>query len=135
MALITWNKRYSVNIDVIDKQHMKLIELINDLNEAMKERKTKEILLNTILRLSDYTVSHFQYEEKLFKEYNYPETEKHKKEHDLFIKKVDEFKHGFDSGELMLSVDIITFLMEWLVNHIQITDKKYISLFHEKGLK
>ena len=45
----------------------------------------------------------------------------------LFIKKIEGFKKDFDSGHVMVSMSIINFLKDWLINHIQVTDKKYSS--------
>jgi hemerythrin len=50
------------------------------------------------------------------------------------VKKVKDFKEGFDDGRMMLSIEIIDFMKDWLLNHIQGSDKKYSALFNEKGL-
>ncbi|MEK6737452.1 MAG: bacteriohemerythrin, partial [Planctomycetota bacterium] len=73
MALMTWNNGLSVNIKEIDVQHKKLIELINQLHGAMGEGKGKEVSGKILSDLIYYTVSHFTYEEKLFKQYGYSE--------------------------------------------------------------
>ncbi len=135
MALIDWNDTYSVDVTEIDQQHKKLVSIINELNTAMKERKAAETMGKTIDELIDYTVTHFIVEEKYFDKFNYPETVSHKKEHDDFINKIKDVKKSFDKGSLMLSIDIMNFLKDWLINHIQGTDKKYSSFFNEKGLK
>ena len=135
MGLINWNNDLSVNIVEIDQQHQKLVGMINELHDAMRARKTLKILGKIIDDLIDYTVIHFSFEEKYFAEFRYYKTLSHKNEHKNFIKKIKEFKQGFDSGRLMMSVDIMNFLTEWLVKHIQGSDRLYVSLFHEKGLK
>ncbi len=43
MALIDWDKSLSVNVEEIDQQHKKLIAMINELNEAMRNGKGKEV--------------------------------------------------------------------------------------------
>ena len=43
MALINWNDSFSVNVAVIDQQHKKLVDMINDLNDAMKQGKGKDV--------------------------------------------------------------------------------------------
>jgi len=135
MALIEWDDTYSVNVAEIDRQHKRLAALINELNDAMRERKTKDVLGQIISRLSLYTETHFSTEEKFFDQFNYPETETHVKEHKDFIKKINEFKQSFDENRLMLSIDVLDFLKEWLVKHIQGSDKKYSLFFNRHGLK
>ena len=87
------------------------------------------------MALISYTATHFKTEEKYFDQFGYPETDSHKKEHAAFVKKVTDFKDGFEKGKLGLSVEILNFLSDWLKNHIKKTDMKYSQFFNEKGLK
>lgn len=134
MTLIKWNNSLSVNVEKIDNQHRKLISMINELNDKMRQGKGKEVLEKIITDLINYTAIHFQTEEKLFEEFGYPEAFKHKKEHADFIRKVSDFKKDFKAGKLGLSIDIMSFLSSWLKNHIKGTDKKYSKFFKEKGI-
>jgi len=135
MALIQWDSTFSVNVAEIDKQHQKLIEFINNLNDAMKQGKGKDVLANIINELSNYATSHFAFEEGYFDKFGYPAAASHKLDHSNFVKKVSEFKNGFDSGQVALTVTVMNFLKDWLKNHIQGIDKKYSSFFNDKGLK
>lgn len=135
MSLIHWNDALSVNIADIDKQHKKLVFMINELNGAMKQGKGKDVLGKILITLIDYTATHFKTEEKYFDLYKYPETAIHKKEHIAFVRKVSEFKDGFERQELSITIDVMTFLSDWLKNHIKVTDKKYSTFFNDRGLK
>ena len=135
MPLIVWNDNLSVNVAEIDMQHKKLVTMINELNDAMKAMKTKEVLGKIIQGLLNYTATHFATEERYFKQYNYPGAPTHIQEHQIFVKKVTDFKKGFDENKFMLSMEIINFLKNWLIKHIQGTDKKYTEFFHQHGLK
>jgi hemerythrin len=101
----------------------------------MKQGKGKESLAEFIHELSNYATNHFAFEEKYFDKFGYPAATSHKLEHTNFVKKVSEFKNGFDGGRLALTIEVMTFLKDWLQNHIQGIDKKYSSFFNEKGLK
>lgn len=135
MALINWNSSLSVNIAEIDNQHQKLVGMINDLNEAMRQGKGKTVLGQIINGLIGYVGTHFKTEEKYFEQFGYPETDLHKKEHQEFTSKVGDFKKGFEGGQMGLSIEVMNFLSDWLQSHIKIVDKKYAPLFIEKGLK
>jgi hemerythrin len=135
MALIQWNDSFSVNVVEIDKQHQKLVGMINDLGDAMHQGKGKDVLGEIINGLIDYVLTHFKTEEKYFDQFKYPVANSHKKEHIDFTKKVAEFKSGFDAGKLALSIEIMNFLSDWLQNHIKRVDKEYGPFFNEKGLK
>ena len=125
MALLNWVEDYSVKINGIDSQHKKLVDQINSLHEAMKAGKGKEVLTGTLNELISYTSYHFSTEEKLMQQNNYPGYGQHKSEHDEFTKKVIDFNEKFKSGSVFISQEVIFFLKDWLVGHIQGTDKKY----------
>lgn len=55
MALITWNDNFSVNIAEIDKQHQKLITIINELDEAIKANHNNDAIGQVLAALLDYT--------------------------------------------------------------------------------
>lgn len=135
MALIQWNDGLSVGVVEIDRQHQKLIGMINDLNDAMKQRKGKDVLSKIINGLTIYTETHFRTEEQYFDQFGYSDANNHKKEHLHFTKKVTEFKDGFDKGKIGVAIEVVTFLSNWLQNHIKGVDKKYGPFFNEKGLK
>jgi hemerythrin len=134
MALMQWKSDYSVNVAEIDRQHQKLIQMINDLNDAMVEGKGKDAIGKIVDGLVNYTGTHFSTEEKYFDKFGYPESYSHKMEHVAFVKKATEFKSGFASGKLGLSIDVMDFLSKWLQNHILVNDKKYSPFFNSKGL-
>ena len=135
MALIQWNDDLNVGVLEIDRQHQRLVGMINDLNDAMKQGQGKDVLDKIINGLTNYTKTHFGIEEKYFDQFGYPDANNHKKEHLNFTKKVTEFKAGFDKGKIGLSIEVMNFLSNWLQNHIKRVDKKYGPFFNEKGLK
>ena len=135
MAMITWNNNLSVNVIEIDMQHKKLVAMINDLNDAMKIGKGKEAIGKILNDLIVYTATHFKTEERYFAKFGYPDTADHKKEHAAFVQKVNEFKDGFDTGKVTLTIEVMKFLSDWLFKHIMVIDKNYSKFFNEKGLK
>lgn len=135
MALVTWNDNLSVKVTEIDLQHKKLIMMINELSDAMKVGKGKDVLEKIVGSLITYTATHFKTEEKYFALHRYPDAENHMKEHVAFVQKVSDFQDGLQKGKMALTIDVINFLSDWLKKHILGTDKKYSQFFNEKGLK
>jgi len=135
MALITWNESLSVNVEEIDQQHQKLIMMINELNDAMKQGKGKDVLGKIIDGLISYTDTHFKVEEDYFVKFGYSDKDIHIKEHTAFVQNISDFKDGFEEGKLSLSIEIMNFLSDWLKSHIKGTDKNYSEFFNENGLK
>ncbi|HPM43296.1 MAG TPA: bacteriohemerythrin [Candidatus Omnitrophota bacterium] len=134
MPLIDWRPEFSVNIEVIDEQHKKLIDNINILHDAMKEGKAKDILSKIFDGLVEYAVNHFATEEGFFYIYDYPQAEEHKKEHDNFKAKVRDMKAKFEGGKVGLPIELSDFLRDWLQKHVLDMDRKYGPFLNDKGV-
>ncbi|KAF0152290.1 MAG: Hemerythrin HHE cation binding region [Ignavibacteria bacterium] len=136
MPIIQWKEIFSVNISKIDSQHKKIIDLINELHDKMKEGKgkEKESLSQILNELAVYTANHFKTEEELFYKYKYPNTEAHILEHKKLVDKVLQIKADFESGKVVLTLDVMDFLKDWLSNHISGTDKAYTAFLNAKGV-
>lgn len=124
MPLFRWEARFETGIREIDDQHKRLIWLINDLHEAMKEGRGRETISFILAKLLDYSIYHFRTEEGLMEGSDYPFSAEHIKQHAEFILKVQDLSKRFDSGEFMITVETNEFLKEWLTGHILGTDKE-----------
>ncbi len=92
MSLFSWKEKYSVNVREIDEQHKKLIGMIAQLDDAMREGKGKQVLDKTLQDLIGYTRTHFMTEERIMKANGYPDYEEQKTKHDKMNQKVLEIK-------------------------------------------
>ena len=135
MTFVVWNDTYSVNVAEIDQQHQKLLAIMNELYEAMQENNESNVLREILDRLVTYTETHFNTEKEYFDQYGYPNKDEHNKTHTYFKNKISDFRTSFTSGETDLSFEVMTFLKDWLRNHIKGVDKEYSEFFNEKGLK
>lgn len=135
MAFLNWNDNLNIGIIQIDAQHKNLVNMLNQLYEAMSTGKGKEVIGKIVKEMAGYAVTHFGTEEKLMQQYSYPEFAHHKNEHELFVKKVQEFNNEIQKGNIIIVSNVANFLKEWLVKHIQGTDKKYGPFLKEKGVK
>lgn len=132
MAFIEWSEKFLTGVKEADEQHRKLVELINELYEAMKQGKGREVLDKILDELVKYADYHFSTEETLMSKYGFPELAAHKKEHENFKVKIKEFLEKKAKGEVTLSIEVMNFLKEWLVKHIMGTDKKYGPFLQQK---
>jgi len=135
MALITWGPALAVGVKEIDDQHMKLIELVNKLNDAMHAGQGRDALGPILAELVRYTVYHFGTEERLMGTHNYADQEAHKGEHKKLVADVSAFKTKFDGGNAMISTEIMNFLRDWLSKHIMQTDKRFGQALNKAGVK
>ena len=133
--LITWDDYYSVGYDLIDKQHKKLVEMINELYSAFISGNAQEKAPEIVNEMIKYTDYHFKTEEAFFEKYNYPEIDVHKAIHKSFVDKVLEVQEGLESKKVTVSYDIMNFLRKWLLEHILQEDKKFGSFFKDRDIK
>ena len=134
MSHIAWDEKYSVNIEVIDEQHKKIIEVLGHLFDEMGKKKSREVLGSILDQMVQYATEHFATEEIFMTQYAFPGYVEHKKEHEAFRAKVAAFLKDFAAEKASLSVDVIRFLTDWLDYHILDVDKKYGPFLNEKGI-
>ena len=134
MTYMSWTTNLSVNVEEIDLQHKKLVNFIDELSTTMKKRKAKEVLSDILAGLFEYAQKHFYTEEKYFDKFGYPKSSSHKEEHQKFLQKALEFKKEFDEGNSLVCIPLLFFLRDWLVRHINESDKKYSAFFNANGL-
>ncbi len=135
MALFEWTDQYSVNVRQLDEQHLRLVDMINDLYDAIKREEDQTALRETLKKLLDYTAYHFVREEKLLQQYGYPQLEKHKEEHSILSWRVLDLRSRYESGEGVQASEVLDFLTGWLKNHIMNSDKKYATFLNSKGVQ
>jgi methyl-accepting chemotaxis protein len=135
MTLIDWNDSFSVNIKEIDNQHKRIIDFINQVYKGMMMEEGREVLGKALESLVGYTKTHFGYEERLFKQHGYPDTQSHIEKHEKLVNQVLDFYNKFQSGEAEVDNDLLKFLKSWLINHIRGTDKEYSAFLNEKGVR
>lgn len=134
MPLIKWTDELNVGFELIDKQHRVLLDMINELYDALMEIRGQEALRKIVNRMVEYATIHFMTEERQMVEYKYEDYENHKIIHDSFSRKAVDLKNQLSEDGFILSLDVLNFLRDWLINHIQGTDRKYISCFKNNGL-
>lgn len=127
-----WSPNYNTGIDVIDDQHKRILDYINEIDDA-KESGDKCRIKNVIDNIIDYTQSHFTFEESLQEEANYKYRVPHKRVHDLFMKKVELYRDRFEMGHT-IEDELQEILAKWLINHIQHDDADYVGAVKENML-
>ena len=138
MALIEWDDSLKLGIAVVDRQHARLIDIINRLHEATTDGRGADVIGEIMDELIIYTATHFSMEEKYFAQFDYPDAGEHKREHDALIEKVSAFADDFEKAprdaKSALATELLQFLQIWWRYHMMETDSKFVTLFKKKGL-
>jgi hemerythrin len=133
MAL-KWSPKLELGIGSIDREHQILVQLINELEVAIREGRGNQVVRRAVEKLQSYTVMHFGREELLFAQHQYANAVEHKAAHKVFVDKVAEFKSGIDHGRIGLGYTVMTFLEQWIERHILGTDRQYVSHLQRNGV-
>jgi hemerythrin len=123
--LFPWREAYSVHIPQIDAQHQQLIALINDLHAAMMKGAGNQALGRILNELVRYTESHFSYEEAMLQQRGYSSLMAHRAEHRQLTQQILDLQTQFRSGKLLMTMQVMQFLKDWLANHILTRDMQY----------
>jgi hemerythrin len=133
VALMNWCDSLSVGLPQIDHDHMKLIEMVNRLYEAIQAGQGQATCGPILGDLVDYTRTHFATEERLMALHGYEHAAEHRAQHEKLVAQVRDFQRRFDAGSAMLTVAMLQFLMDWLSNHILRSDRALAQALTEKA--
>ncbi len=118
MKDIVWGKVLSVEVDEIDEDHRKLVNLFNLLNHAVMEQESSDYLAALLEELVNCTVWHFSHEERLMLKYDYKDMEEHKAEHRELIKSAKALQQKILRADNTIVDEDIEYLERWLTEHI-----------------
>ena len=142
MALIEWTDELSVGFTEVDKDHQRLVAIVNELNDAIVRQDDRGDLEEGLEELIEYTSWHFRHEERLMQEHGYDGMEEHQQIHKDLATKAVEIQSKYEEGDDSVLDILMPFLKDWLTEHIKVTDKAMGLFFgravlvesrHEKG--
>ena len=126
---VGWNTELETGIDVLDGQHRRYVELLNNYIERANENITtyeqKNVrLTESLVFLREYAEEHFSTEESIMRDAEFPGYEEHVEEHVYFLRHVGELCNdletkGFSPG---LFREVNYYTIEWFIQHILLLD-------------
>lgn len=128
-TLVTWQDSYALGLEEIDDQHKMLFDIMNRLWSAILQKAEGQVIAGILEDLERYTVLHFTEEETFMRSIAYPDFDAHIAYHRKFVRHLLEEKAAAHAGQ-QVSLELIHFLRDWLVNHILVEDKRYAAQFN-----
>lgn len=134
---IKWDSSYNTGVEDIDEQHRILVNTINEASTRLDLDSSLESLEAITKDLLSYALYHFETEEELMAEHNYKaysqeEYDTHMKQHRAFSAQVVAVRESIKEGKPIAKEELISFLTNWLINHINKTDKKLGAFLNKK---
>lgn len=122
MPLIEWDDSLSVHDEMMDEHHRHLVQLLNRTYDDFAGGAPADSLGAVIHELLDYATYHFASEERAMAKSEYPDLYEHREEHTRFVLKVARLQKSFQDGDRHLAFETISFLKNWITNHIRVND-------------
>lgn len=124
MAL-EWQEEYSVGVDKIDDQHKELIERTRKFSKAIETGKDRHKVKYLLNFLKDFAEEHFETEEEIMKEKDYPGLPEHRRKHLEFFDTVEDMEKELeeDGSSQGFSLEVQRYLIDWLNLHLTNMDE------------
>jgi hemerythrin len=135
MQPVEWSDTYSLGIEQIDEHHRHLFTLLNETYDLFVAEGKQVAVEKVIDELINYATYHLSSEEQLMSQISYTWAEDHLKEHAAFIQQIKTHEQDFRNGRKTLSLELIVFLQDWLLEHIIISDKALAEELIQRGMQ
>ena len=134
MSTMTFDEKLHVGNRLMDREHAILIEYINTLQGLVDSDSSRHLVGQVLEGLIQYTKTHFYVEEELMYAFRYPDYVNHIKAHEKFKQTMQQLSSEYKQGQADITNDLMDFLKDWLVNHIQKIDRKLADFLKGKQL-
>lgn len=123
-----WTDKYITGIDEIDLQHNELFDMIDKFRISVSDptKDSNQDIIEILKFLVNYTMFHFTTEEEYMERISYTGLAAHKLIHKDFISKLHKIMEKVKNNKPFESIELYNFLLDWLKDHIEIEDQKYV---------
>ncbi len=138
MESADWKQLLRIGVAEIDNEHLLIMQMIGRLRKALEESDREslpeEITLSTLKRLVAYVREHFAAEEAIMKNAQYPDFDRHRREHELFLEHLVEVEKTEAKENAASITEFLNSLSNWLHHHVLEMDKRLGFFLLEKSV-
>jgi len=126
MPFMVWNDRVSIGVKAIDADHKKMVDMINELYDAILAGRGRKKVGSLLDHLVEYTKYHFAREEELLARTGYLDAAEHKRQHDEMAEWMKTAWRRYRSSTATApSLEVMSYLKDWLFDHVLGSDQKF----------
>lgn len=126
LSKIIWTEDMSVGVDVLDQDHQRLIDLLNQFIQAVDDEEGVLVFDSLFSMFIDYAAFHFSREEEMMEAAGYEHLAAHKQGHLHILDHLRESRRKIiTSASDQCDRDVRDFLLNWLQIHIMVKDMDY----------
>jgi hemerythrin-like metal-binding protein len=130
VAYLTWKDEYAVGVALMDAEHRELLEIVNQLYEALSSGGDPLPLCDALAR---HALVHFAHEEQWFAPLGYPRANQHRLMHEKLTQRLVDYRAQL-SGEARPGIDDFARFADWLAHHITGEDRAYAAWLNAQGI-
>lgn len=133
-SLFQWQHSCSVGVRAMDDQHAIIMDTMNELRLALirsHQQASADELLN---KLIEFTRLHFWNEERLMEQYSFPGLAEHRTEHQRLLRQLQETFSWLHHGETANISELLFFLHDWFIDHVEGLDQQYGPWLNKHGV-
>jgi hemerythrin len=134
MSVVAWDSALHLGFADIDDQHHRLIDLINEFDDAVRADPAGTVPASVIHDLLHYAIHHFSFEETLMDTHQLSSSEAHKQEHRQLLTQMRTIQADIDAGAAHAG-ELLVPLRTWLTEHLQHADAVLVEQLKTKGAK
>ena len=125
MSTVSWSDELSIGVVQADAEHRNLVAIICELEDAIDNDKDPRFMGEILTKLVEYAGIHFESEERLMVNVEYPNLTAHQAQHEQLVQKLAKFQREFVESGKQVTPKQFAFLVDWLTNHILVDDKTF----------
>jgi len=135
MSFINWDETFILNVREIDLQHKQLADLVNEIYVRVLDHDIDYVCNYAINRLIERTRHHFDTEESIMTQTEYPNIQEHKDIHNDLIEQIKNLSTRLRVELLFDYIEVLAFLRAWLNDHLLEEDTKLVEFLIKSGRK
>ena len=124
MSVLDWSNDLEIGVYEIDLQHRSLVNIANQLHDAIKAGRAERTVEWMLEELALYTKFHFETEEAYMRRYGLDGLKEHRLEHGELLSGIKRFRRKMKAGDERVQDDVLEFLASWLDKHLRGADRQ-----------
>ncbi len=124
MAYFEWLDDLVIDQGPIDKDHHRLVDLVNLLHAAALQNSDPIAVRELMAELIFDTQDHLLREEELMLAVNFPDLAEHKQSHLAVMARLQELQREYHDASSGSALRLAELLRDWLAHHIREADKE-----------
>lgn len=133
---LVWQERWNTDIPNVDEEHMALAKQMNRIVEVLNQStggdRQEDDLDSLLDGLYNLTREHFNSEEAMMRQLNYPDSTTHHKEHVMLLAELARYIREIQHDQSVLDIGTLRALRTWFVVHLSEADAAFANYYHKK---